>query len=95
MGGRHATLETPPPHRDFKEEGCDALAVAQALRKKENRQPKALKKERKQTTQGAREAEGWEDGTPPPHRDVKERSVLTDGNGPPFYGSPWAWPLWG
>jgi len=30
-------------------------------RKKENRQP---------------EGGGWEDGTPPPHRDVKERSVV-------------------
>ncbi len=39
-------------------------------RKKENRQPK--KKERKKTDNPR---EGWEDGTPPPHRDFKERRV--------------------
>ena len=44
-------------------------------------------KERKQTTQGRdgkkkerkktdNPREGWEDGTPPPHRDFKERSVM-------------------
>ena len=50
-------------------------------RKKENRQPKGgmgghhtcvLKKERMKTDNPR---EGWEDGTPPPHRDFKERSV--------------------
>ena len=53
-------------------------------------QIKERKKERKQTTQGrdgrtARQKErkktdnpreGWEDGTPPPHRDFKERCVV-------------------
>ena len=44
------------------------------------------KEERKQTTQGRdgrkerkktdNPREGWEDGTPPPHRDSKERSVV-------------------
>jgi len=35
------------------------------------------KKERKKTDTSR---EGWEDGTPPPHRDFKERSVvLVDG----------------
>ena len=34
--------------------------------------PLNKKKERKQTTQ----RQGWEDGTPPPHRDFKERSVV-------------------
>ena len=32
-----------------------------------------LKKERKKTRNPR---EGWEDGTPPPHRDFKERSVM-------------------
>ena len=43
-------------------------------RKKENRQPKGGmgKKERKKTDNPM---EGWENGTPPPHRDFKERSV--------------------
>jgi len=36
------------------------VVVVDKERKKENRQPK----------------EGWEDGTPPPHRDFKERSVV-------------------
>ena len=31
------------------------------------------RKERKQTTQGR---DGWENGTPPPHRDFKERGVV-------------------
>jgi len=31
------------------------------------------KKERKKT---ANPREGWENGTPPPHRDFKERSVM-------------------
>ena len=31
------------------------------------------KKERKKTD---KPREGWEDGTPPPHRDFKERSVM-------------------
>ena len=51
-----------------------------AKRKKENRQPKGgmglscvLKKERKKTHNPR---EGWENGTPPPHRDFKERSVV-------------------
>ena len=33
----------------------------------------ALKKERKKTDNPR---EGWEDGTPPPHRDFKERCVV-------------------
>ena len=33
----------------------------------------ALKKERKKTDSPR---EGWEDGTPPPHRDFKERCVV-------------------
>ena len=33
----------------------------------------ALKKERKKTDNPR---EGWENGTPPPHRDFKERSVV-------------------
>ena len=32
-----------------------------------------LKKERKKTDNPR---EGWEDGTPPPHRDFKERGVM-------------------
>ena len=40
-------------------------------RKKENRQPLYLK-ERKKTDNPR---EGWEDGTPPPHRDFKEGTV--------------------
>ena len=32
-----------------------------------------LQKERKKTDNPR---EGWEDGTPPPHRDFKERSVV-------------------
>ena len=31
-------------------------------------------KERKKETDNSRE--GWEDGTPPPHRDFKERGVM-------------------
>ena len=49
--------------------------VVKKERKKENRQPKGgtlLKKERKKTDNPR---EGWEDGTPPPHRDFKERRV--------------------
>ena len=42
-------------------------------RKKENRQPKGGIKERKKTDNPR---EGWEDGTPPPHRDFKERSPV-------------------
>ena len=38
------------------------------VRKKENRN-----KERKKTDHPR---EGWEDGTPPPHRDFKERGVV-------------------
>ena len=50
--------------------------------------PSKRKKERKQTTQQrdgrtvkerkktANPREGWEDGTPPPHRDFKERGVM-------------------
>ena len=34
---------------------------------------RALKKERKKTDNPR---EGWEDGTPPPHRDFKERCVV-------------------
>ena len=42
------------------------------------------KKDRKQTTQAPKKErkktdnprEGWEDGTPPPHRDFKERCVV-------------------
>ena len=36
--------------------------------------PVPRKKERKQKTQAP--GQGWEDGTPPPHGDFKERSVL-------------------
>ena len=36
--------------------------------------PSVKRKERKQTTQAGRDA-GWEDGTPPPHRDFKTRKV--------------------
>ena len=35
----------------------------------------APKKERKKTDK-PREVEGWEDGTPPPHREFKERCVM-------------------
>ena len=35
--------------------------------------PVRLNKRRKKKTDNPRE--GWEDGTPPPHRDFKERSV--------------------
>ena len=43
-------------------------------RKEENRQPKGgIKKERKKTDNPR---EGWEDGTPPPHRDFKKRGVV-------------------
>ena len=35
--------------------------------------PPYLKKERKKTDNPR---EGWENGTPPPHRDFKERSVM-------------------
>jgi len=38
-----------------------------------NLKPYWLKKERKKTDNPR---EGWEDGTPPPHRDFKERCVL-------------------
>ncbi len=34
----------------------------------------SVKKERKKTDNQGRE--GWEDGTPPPHRDFKERGVV-------------------
>jgi hypothetical protein len=34
---------------------------------------RAAKKERKKTRNPR---EGWEDGTPPPHRDFKERCVM-------------------
>jgi len=34
---------------------------------------RAVKKERKKTDNLR---EGWEDGTPPPHRDFKERGVM-------------------
>ena len=37
------------------------------------RGPKSTKKERKKT---GNPREGWEDGTPPPHRDFKERCVV-------------------
>ena len=46
-------------------------------RKKENRQQgrdgRTVPKERKKTDNPR---EGWEDGTPPPHRDFKERCVV-------------------
>ena len=43
-------------------------------RKKENNEKEGrCKKERKKDTS---EGCGWEDGTPPPHRDFKERGVL-------------------
>ena len=35
--------------------------------------PFVVKKERKKTDNPR---EGWENGTPPPHRDFKERSVM-------------------
>ena len=35
--------------------------------------PYPVKKERKKTDNPR---EGWEDGTPPPHRDFKERRVV-------------------
>ena len=38
-------------------------------------QPLEPKKERKKTDNPK---EGWEDGTPPPHRDFKERRVSID-----------------
>ena len=38
--------------------------------KKERKNPSAKRKK----TDNPRE--GWEDGTPPPHRDFKERSVM-------------------
>ena len=41
--------------------------------KKERKQQPKGKKERKKTDNPR---EGWEDGTPPPHRDFKERSVM-------------------
>ena len=44
-----------------------------SVKKKENRQPKGGPKERKKTDNPR---EGWEDGTPPPHRDFKDRSVV-------------------
>ena len=34
---------------------------------------RSVKKERKKTDNPR---EGWEDGTPPPHRDFKERGVM-------------------
>ena len=34
-----------------------------------------VKKERKKT-ESEKPREGWEDGTPPPHRDFKERCVM-------------------
>ena len=37
------------------------------------RRPRHLQKERKKTDNPR---EGWEDGTPPPHRDFKERGVM-------------------
>ena len=50
---------------------------AKKERKKENGQPKGgmggRKKEIKKTYNPR---EGWEDGTPPPHRDFKERGVV-------------------
>ena len=36
-------------------------------------EPRLLEKERKKTDNPR---EGWEDGTPPPHRDFKERGVM-------------------
>ena len=40
---------------------------------KANRQPKRGKKKERKKTDNPRE--GWEDGTPPPHRDFKEGTV--------------------
>ena len=37
-------------------------------------QLRLLKKKERKKTDNPRE--GWEDGTPPPHRDFKERSVM-------------------
>ena len=35
-----------------------------------------LKKEKKERKKTDNPREGWEDGTPPPHRDFKERGVM-------------------
>ena len=67
MGGRgtddHDTLES------------DTHRHKQAHKTKKERKKQAHKtmKERNKTDNPR---EGWEDGTPPPHRDFKERSVV-------------------
>ena len=79
------TLATPPPHRDFKVGGAAKLqkspavslfhnptCVSASARQKEHKNLSPKKKRKK--TDNRRE--GWEDGTPPPHRDFKERSVV-------------------
>jgi len=62
---------------------CGICPICTKERKKENRQPKggmggrhaAICTEKKiKKTHNPRE--GWENGTPPPHRDFKERSVM-------------------
>ena len=52
---------------------CDALAVAHPRESASSYLFPCPKKERKKTDNPR---EGWEDGTPPPHRDFKERGVM-------------------
>ena len=50
---------------------------AEERKKKENRQPKGGMGKRKERKKTDNPREGWEDGTPPPHRDFKERVWCT------------------
>ena len=67
---------TSPSHRDFKERSA-VLAVAHPCASTFSylcSQVRASPAKERKKTETPRE--GWEDGTPPPHRDFKERSVV-------------------
>ena len=51
------------------------VPVPASKKEKTKRQPKGKEKKERKKTENPRE--GWgEDGTPPPHRDFKERGVM-------------------
>ena len=67
---------TPPPHRDFKERKRKQCQVDFLLRPCVLVPVRAspVPPQKRNKTDNPRE--GWENGTPPPHRDFKERGVV-------------------